>query len=230
MSPPDFDMSPKLKKPLRGKRFRSIEEVSNEVTRVIRRINNQGLLTGIQDLPKRWDCCDKAQQRLHWRPVNVFCKINSFLKRKCSVQNFWNDPRTNITKCKNQVFEQWIKLSIPLWVHDYHLHDLKSSITDWLTDWIINWLGQRPISSSYLVGHTHSARRQLDPLSRWRRKPCSNPIFWEPFSYFWADPSAAGISPSSILVLLLSPLVKSGNKTTDSNMKLMKFKWNCNIT
>jgi hypothetical protein len=27
--PPDFD---KLKKPLRGKRFRSIEEVSNEVT------------------------------------------------------------------------------------------------------------------------------------------------------------------------------------------------------
>jgi hypothetical protein len=31
-SPPDFDLFPKLKKPLRGKRFRSIEEVSNEVT------------------------------------------------------------------------------------------------------------------------------------------------------------------------------------------------------
>jgi hypothetical protein len=31
-SPPDFDMFPKLKKPLRGKSFRSIEEVSNEVT------------------------------------------------------------------------------------------------------------------------------------------------------------------------------------------------------
>jgi hypothetical protein len=28
----DFDLFPKLKKPLRGKRFRSIEEVSNEVT------------------------------------------------------------------------------------------------------------------------------------------------------------------------------------------------------
>ena len=52
MSPPDFDLFPKLKKPLRGKRFRSIEEVSNEVTRVIRRINNEGVLTGIQDLPK----------------------------------------------------------------------------------------------------------------------------------------------------------------------------------
>jgi hypothetical protein len=53
MSPSDFDLFPKLKKPLRGKRFRIIE-VSNEVTRVIRRINNEGVLTGIQDLPKRW--------------------------------------------------------------------------------------------------------------------------------------------------------------------------------
>jgi hypothetical protein len=32
LSPPDFDLSPKLKKPFRGKGFRSIEEVSNEVT------------------------------------------------------------------------------------------------------------------------------------------------------------------------------------------------------
>jgi len=53
MSLPAFDLFPKLKKPLRGKRFRNIE-VSNEVTRVIRRINNEGVLTGIQDLPKRW--------------------------------------------------------------------------------------------------------------------------------------------------------------------------------
>jgi hypothetical protein len=35
------------RKPLRGKRFRSIEEVSNEVTWVIRRIKNEGAQTGI---------------------------------------------------------------------------------------------------------------------------------------------------------------------------------------
>jgi hypothetical protein len=46
LSPPDFDLFPKLKKPFRGKRFRSIEEVSNEVTRVIRRINNEDVQTG----------------------------------------------------------------------------------------------------------------------------------------------------------------------------------------
>ena len=37
MSPSAFDLFPKMKKPFRGKRFRSIEEVSNEVSRVIRR-------------------------------------------------------------------------------------------------------------------------------------------------------------------------------------------------
>jgi hypothetical protein len=51
---PDFDVLPKLNKPLRGKRFRSIEDLSNEVTCVIRRSNNEGVQTGKQDLPKRW--------------------------------------------------------------------------------------------------------------------------------------------------------------------------------
>jgi len=54
MSPPAFDLFLKLKKPLHGKRFKNTEELSNEVTRVIRRINNESVLTGIQDLPKRW--------------------------------------------------------------------------------------------------------------------------------------------------------------------------------
>jgi histone-lysine N-methyltransferase SETMAR len=54
MSSPDFDSFPKWKKPLCGKCSRSIEEVSNEVTQVIRCINNEGVLTGIQDLTKRW--------------------------------------------------------------------------------------------------------------------------------------------------------------------------------
>jgi len=45
MSPPAFDLFPKLKKSLRGKRFIRIAEVSNEVTRVIRRINNDDVLT-----------------------------------------------------------------------------------------------------------------------------------------------------------------------------------------
>jgi hypothetical protein len=53
MSPPDY-LFPKLKKPLCRKRFRNFDEVCNEATRVIRRISNEVVLTGIQDLPKRW--------------------------------------------------------------------------------------------------------------------------------------------------------------------------------
>ena len=36
-------------------------------------------------LAQTLDSCDKAQWILHWRPVNVFCKINSCLKRKRAV-------------------------------------------------------------------------------------------------------------------------------------------------
>ena len=36
MSPPDFDLFPKLKEPMRGHRFSSLEEVSAAVTRAIR--------------------------------------------------------------------------------------------------------------------------------------------------------------------------------------------------
>ena len=36
-------------------------------------------------LAQKLDPCDKAQWRLHWRPVNVFCKINLFLKKKRTV-------------------------------------------------------------------------------------------------------------------------------------------------
>jgi hypothetical protein len=53
-SPTDFDLFRKLKKPLRGKSFRSIEELSNEVTWVFRRINIEGVQTEIQNMPKCW--------------------------------------------------------------------------------------------------------------------------------------------------------------------------------
>jgi histone-lysine N-methyltransferase SETMAR len=54
MSPSDFDLFPKLKKTTAWETLQKHSEVSNEETRVIRRINNEGAMTGIQDLPKRW--------------------------------------------------------------------------------------------------------------------------------------------------------------------------------
>jgi hypothetical protein len=54
MSSPDFDLSPKLKEPIRGHRFSSPEEVSAAITRAIRGLHKSGTLNGIAKLPKRW--------------------------------------------------------------------------------------------------------------------------------------------------------------------------------
>ena len=53
---------PKLKEPMRGHRFSSLEEVSAAVTRAIRRLNKSGTLNGIENLPKRWDAAIEKQR------------------------------------------------------------------------------------------------------------------------------------------------------------------------
>ena len=55
MSPPDFDLFPKLKINMRGVRFSMLEDFSASVTRRVRQLNCSRDLTGIMDLPKRWD-------------------------------------------------------------------------------------------------------------------------------------------------------------------------------
>jgi len=55
MSPPDFDLFSKLKINMRGVRFSTLEDLSASVTRRVRQLNSSTDLTGIMDLPKRWD-------------------------------------------------------------------------------------------------------------------------------------------------------------------------------
>jgi len=55
MSPPDFDLFPKLKIDMRGVRFSTLDELSAFVTRRVRQLNCSTDLTGIMDFPKRWD-------------------------------------------------------------------------------------------------------------------------------------------------------------------------------
>lgn len=52
---PDFDLFPKLKELVREQRFSSLEELSVALTQCIRQFNKGGDLTGIKDLPKRWN-------------------------------------------------------------------------------------------------------------------------------------------------------------------------------
>ena len=65
MRPPDFDLFPKLKEPFHGKRFRSVEEVSNEVTPSNQRHKKRRHPDRNTRLAQTLDSCDKAQWRLH---------------------------------------------------------------------------------------------------------------------------------------------------------------------
>jgi hypothetical protein len=53
MSPPDFDLFPKLKINMLGVRFSTLEDLSGSVTRRVRQLNCSRDVTGIMDLPKR---------------------------------------------------------------------------------------------------------------------------------------------------------------------------------
>jgi hypothetical protein len=55
MSPPDFDLFPKLNIDMRGVCFSTLEELSVPGTRRVRQLNSSTDLTGIMDLPKRWE-------------------------------------------------------------------------------------------------------------------------------------------------------------------------------
>ena len=61
MSPPNFNLLPKLKEPMRGLHFSFLEELSTNVTWAIRHLNKRGVLNGIIMLPKRWDSVIEKQ-------------------------------------------------------------------------------------------------------------------------------------------------------------------------
>jgi hypothetical protein len=62
MSPQDFDLFHKLKEPMRGQCFPSLEEFSAPVTQAIRGLNKSGNLNGIASLPKHWEAIIEKQE------------------------------------------------------------------------------------------------------------------------------------------------------------------------
>jgi hypothetical protein len=61
MSPSEFYLFLKLKEPMRGHCFPSLQEVSAGITRANRELNESGNLNGIVNLPKRWDAAIEKQ-------------------------------------------------------------------------------------------------------------------------------------------------------------------------
>ena len=51
----DYDLISKMKMPMRGKRYRTIEDVKQAAERSLRTINRLGSANGIQRLPRGWE-------------------------------------------------------------------------------------------------------------------------------------------------------------------------------
>jgi hypothetical protein len=62
MSPPDFGLFYKLKEPMHGHCFPSLEEVSAAVNWAIQGLNKSGTLNGTTDRLKRWDMVIEKQE------------------------------------------------------------------------------------------------------------------------------------------------------------------------
>jgi histone-lysine N-methyltransferase SETMAR len=59
MSPCDFDLFPKMKEPLWGEWFRSVEEIMQAVGRSLATINRNRSTDGIHRCPQVWDKVDR---------------------------------------------------------------------------------------------------------------------------------------------------------------------------
>ena len=55
ISPCNYDLIPKMMMPMRGKRYRTIEDVKQAAERCLRTINRLGSANGIQRLPRCWE-------------------------------------------------------------------------------------------------------------------------------------------------------------------------------
>ena len=60
LSPPDYDLFPKLKEKLRGIRYDDLDILYDAVNAVTRDMNRRCLATGIGALPRRWEYTIKA--------------------------------------------------------------------------------------------------------------------------------------------------------------------------
>ena len=57
LAPCDFWLFPKLKRPLRGNRFESIEEIQRESARALKAIHTEDFSACFEDWKKRWQKC-----------------------------------------------------------------------------------------------------------------------------------------------------------------------------
>ena len=86
LAPCDFWLFSKLKRPLRGYRFDSIEEIKAESKKVLKAIPEIDFNNCFEDWKKRWHNCNG--EGLLWMRRNIFGKINKDFKSYKMILGF----------------------------------------------------------------------------------------------------------------------------------------------
>ena len=82
MNQPDFDLFPKLKEPMCGWRFSSLEELSTDGTWAIRNMNKSSVFDVIVMLPKRWDSViEKEGDHTEWLWIDNLKELKVLVKK-----------------------------------------------------------------------------------------------------------------------------------------------------
>ena len=79
MSPCDYDLFAKVKDPLRGTRYNTIDEL-RAIGRAIRNINKDGRADSVRRLPNIWQKVINKGRWLYWRYINVVCLWQSHVQ------------------------------------------------------------------------------------------------------------------------------------------------------
>ena len=83
MSPRDFNLFPKLKINMRGVPFYRLEDLSASVTRRVRQLNSSRDLTGIMELPKRWDAVIREKGDYTERIITLYRTSGVLFRKYC---------------------------------------------------------------------------------------------------------------------------------------------------
>ena len=60
LSPCDYYLFPKMKEPIRGVRFQTVDEITVAVLEQLKTLQKNGLAGGVPRLPHRWNSCVEA--------------------------------------------------------------------------------------------------------------------------------------------------------------------------
>ena len=109
LAPCDFFLFPKLKRPMKGRRYATIEEIKTASKEELNKITKNYFLKCFEDCKKRWHkCIISGGDYFEGNKIDIHEEINNFWKKHKIRYTFWTHLVHIIYKCNFS----WISQSV----------------------------------------------------------------------------------------------------------------------